>query len=394
MKKSEILRITRQCLMDDKNKLMIPDGAQQQGDPVVIVRLHDESDLQVTTVQSLWGGMGHIYKVSWNLQSTSSSNKQEQGSLILKHVAPPRQNSNNNRSDQRKADSYQVECNFYEHVAPDLIHHHGLSLPRPYLVERNCGKTKTEMAIAMSYIRSDAAAQNDNDDWTTFHAILTWLATLHAAHWGHEAADAVVARAGLQACGSYWYLDTRPDEHAQMANHGWEGRLKRAARAIDARLQRDDASWQCLIHGDAKDANILLSKHPETGVTVVTLCDFQYCGKGSPAKDLAYLFCTTSIVQIRTRQQERAALEFYWQQLTQRLQATSLHDQAPPTLAELSDSLDLAYCDFVRFMAGWGYWGSSSTVIGRVKEVLDRLDGGHDLGSENDYHKAVEREYG
>ena len=378
MKKSEILRITRLCLKDEKNQL---NGAQQQAE------VHDESDLQVTTIQSLWGGMGHIYRVSWKNLNNSS----QPCSLILKHVAPPsrRQNNSINLSDQRKADSYQVECNFYQHVAPDLILSHGLSLPRPYLVERHFGKSKTEMAIAMSYVSSCGVHATEND-WTTFQAILTWLATLHAAHWGHEAADAVVERAGLQPCGTYWYLDTRPDEHARMANHGWEGRLKRAARAIDARLERDP-SLQCILHGDAKDANILRSRHPETGATVVTFCDFQYCGKGAPTKDLAYLFSTTSIVQITTRQQERDALEFYWQQLTQRL--TARVHTPPPTLEELSDSLELAYCDFVRFMAGWGYWGSSSSV-GRVKAVLDRLDGGKDLGSENAYHEAVQREYG
>jgi serine/threonine protein kinase len=368
MKKSEILRIVRHCLIDDKSKSISDTRGEES--------LLDESDLHIATVQSLWGGMGHIYKVSWNSDTRTNC-------LILKHVAPPRKSMS--LGDKRKADSYQVECNFYQHVAPLLAQKHGLSLPVPYLVERNCGKHENEMVVAMSYIHNDGGELQD--DRSTLLAILTWLATLHAAFWGPAAADAVVAQAGLQACGSYWHLATRPDEHACMPHQGWEGRLKRAARAIDARLQRDPL--QCIIHGDAKEANIMLSKAnnntaSRTGEVVVTLCDFQYCGKGAPTKDLAYLFCTSSV----NANGERAALEFYLQQLTQRLP----DNVTPPTLEELCDSLELAYCDFVRFMAGWGYWGSGCQD--RVKAVLQRLDGGKDLGSDDAYDQAVRREYG
>ena len=49
------------------------------------------------------------------------------------------------------------------------------------------------------------------------------------------------------------YLDTRADEFDSMPTRGWEGRLRLAAKAIDARLKADP--MQSVVHGDPKDAN-------------------------------------------------------------------------------------------------------------------------------------------
>lgn len=43
-----------------------------------------------------------------------------------------------------------------------------------------------------------------------------------------------------------------------MSSAGWMGRLKLAARAIDARLKSDPMQTVC--HGDAKGANILYAR--------------------------------------------------------------------------------------------------------------------------------------
>jgi len=228
-------------------------------------------------------------------------------------------------------------------------------------------------------------------------AVLTWLATLHAAYWGDEKVDKIVEEVGLQQTGSYWHLDTRPSEWEAMPTTGWEGRLKRAARAIDKRLKRDP--MQCIIHGDAKEANVLFSsssskvtactatngRRPDVDL-VVTLCDFQYCGKGPPSKDLAYFLCSSA-----NPDDEKAALEFYRRKLSERL-ASATDDIPMPSMDDLQDSMDLAYCDFYRFMSGWGYWGSGGE--NRVKRVLYRLEGGTDLGSEEAYDDAIRREYG
>jgi Phosphotransferase enzyme family len=368
MKASEISRVVHLCL------------PKIQTSNTTTISLHDASDLQVQTMCSLWSGMGHIYKVT--LPTTSSNDKRTASGtavvqLVVKHVAPPR-SLQQSKGDRRKADSYQIEANFYEKLAPLLIRDHGLRLPEPFLVERDSGKAKNEIVIVMSHIEQSKSADLLNEVFVK--AVLEWLATLHASYWGAERVDAIVDRVGLQNIGSYWHLDTRPEEHESMPNKGWEGRLKRAARAIDERLKRD--TLQCLIHGDTKDANMLFSEN-NIGEPIATLCDFQYCGKGPPTKDLAYFFCSSASLD-----DEEAALEFYLEQLIKRLPA----DAMPPTMEELKDSLELAYCDFYRFMSGWGYWGSGGED--RVKAVLNRLDGGKDLGSEEAYDESVRREYG
>jgi hypothetical protein len=65
---------------------------------------------------------------------------------------------------------------------------------------------------------------------------------------------------------------------------------------------------------------------------------------------------------------------------------------APPTLDELGESIELALCDFQRFLCGWGQWGSDISSV--VIRVLNRLDGGTILKSEDAYRIAMIREYG
>ena len=327
---------------------------------------------------------------------------------MVKHVAAPRSSKNTQLSfgDRRKADSYQVEANFYENLAPRLLENEilGCPIPTPYLVQRDAGKSKNEIVICMSYVDNSNAKDVVSDDDEAVQAMLSWLAAFHAAYWGSAAVDAIVDEIGLQKQGTYWHLETRPDEHAAMSNSGWQGRLKRAAKAIDDQLKRND-SMQCLIHGDAKDANVLYNR--VVGVNnekklQVTMVDFQYCGKGPPTKDLAYYFISSV-----SPENEDQAVEFYLQQLTQNLaakaaaaaaddsSATGSAPPPPPTMHELKASMDLAYCDFYRFMCGWGFWGAGGKDgQERVQRILDRLDGGQDLGSEEAYEEAIRREYG
>mgnify|MGYP007078265854 CR=1 FL=1 len=65
----------------------------------------------------------------------------------------------------------------------------------------------------------------------------------------------------------------------------------------------------------------------------------------------------------------------------------------PPTLAALQTSLELALADWRRFSeVGLGGWGDGSANR-RVQKLLDRLDGGRPLASEQAYIEAMQREY-
>lgn len=318
--------------------------------------------VQVTSLCRLWAGMGHIYRVS-SSSASSSANKQDD-KLIVKHVTPPSQKS---FGDVRKTKSYLVEAQFYQHVAKDVLAA-GIGVPTPFKVIVN--KDDDEVTICMSELQGRPFSSRSHT-----HAVLTWLANFHALYWGHEAVDKVVSSFGLHEVGSYWHLDTRPDEHADMSAKGLSGRLKRAARAIDERLKSDQA-MQCLVHGDVKDANILL---PDQGQAF--LYDFQYVGKSPPTRDLAYFFASSVDESLDPDE----LLAFYLEALSKRL-------SNPPSFQALKDSLDLAYCDYYRFMCGWGFWGDSD-LESRVKAVMDRLDGGQML-QESEYYDAIRREYG
>lgn len=358
MNPKEATRLLRKC---------IP-AMRQSGEPLPEELENNlrPSDVKVKSLCRLWAGMGHIYDVSL---------LGGQHHVIVKRVSPQPRSQLRSIGDRRKADSYQVEASFYDSFAPRLINDHNLSIPRPYHVERG-GEDGQQVTICMSRVEGRELHGTE-----AARATMSWLATLHAATWGEENADAMVS-GGLQAVGSYWHLDTRPEEHENMSRKGWEGRLYRAARAISDRLKRDD--MQCIIHGDAKDANMLWKKCGNDDRIEVSMYDFQYCGKAPPTVDLAYFLC------VAADNDKEALLEFYHQELVLKLESSSNID--PPTLSDLKESLSLAYCDFARFMCGWGWWGDdlSSEVI----EVLDRLDGGKDLGSEEAYDAAIRQEFG
>ncbi|KAG7353016.1 ecdysteroid kinase [Nitzschia inconspicua] len=192
-------------------------------------------------------------------------------------------------------------------------------------------------------------------------AAIRSVAKLHAYFWGNEKANAAVA-AGLAQQGTYWYLDTRPDEYDSMSNRGLSGKLKKVAYAIDEALK--EHKFQTICHGDLKACNMSLSSNP----SYVTFVDFQYLGKACPAKDLAYLFCCGMDVDGDfMERQERGYLQLYIDELS--LNNVGRDKKFPlPTLEDLKEALDLAYCDLFRWMLGWGIWGNSF-----LQERVERL---------------------
>jgi len=116
-----------------------------------------------------------------------------------------------------------------------------------------------------------------------------------------------------------------------------------------------------------------------------TRAPHRYCGKAAVTKDLAYFLNVDA-----GHAAEGTLLLLYHQELSNLLKAQG---DGPPTLDALKVSLELALCDWRRFSeVGLGGWGDGS-VTGRVKALLDRLDGGKALASEQAYIDAMKREF-
>ena len=324
--------------------------------------LSRKRNLGISQICRLWAGMGSIYSVSIDGSAI----------LVVKHVMPP-PSGEQSFGDQRKSHSYQVEANFYEHVAFELSS--TVVLPAPFYVER--GPKKKEVTICMSMLQGTCIDTSRRED---VRATLQWLARFHAAYWGKDTVSEVVSKAKLQKTGSYWHLDTRPEEHDDMPSAGLQGRLKRAARAIDECLKGD--SMQCLIHGDPKEANAMHQKNSDGGARIA-MYDFQYCGQGTPTRDLAYFLCSSCHAAW-----ESELVSYYYKQLNNELIRKG---KTPPDLDHFLKSLDLAFCDFHRFLCGWGQWGYD--LEGKARSTMNRIDGGADLGSENSYRQAFQREF-
>lgn len=69
-------------------------------------------------------------------------------------------------------------------------------------------------------------------------------------------------------------------------------------------------------------------------------------------------------------QHEASLLRHYHAALVDRLSA---EHAAAYSFDVFQDHFELSVADFVRFMAGWGYWGESAWADRKTKAVVDRL---------------------
>lgn len=184
--------------------------------------------------------------------------------------------------------------------------------------------------------------------------------------------------------GSYWHYDTRPNVWKTLSSQGREGRLKRAAKPLDQWLKKE-TSLQSWIHGDYKPDNILW----EDKFQQVALCDYQYVGRGCPCKDLAYFL--TDIGSYNDKLQDESSLvDFYFEALSSKL-SLSLSASSLLSRPEFNVALEFAYCDYLRFLCAWRGQNQrqKERLLSRVEAIMDKIDGGTDLGSEDSYQDAI-----
>lgn len=300
-------------------------------------------------VQSLWSGYGSISRIVLDGAQFSS--------VIIKHVQSgngehPR-GWNTDLSHQRKLKSYRVETHWYDRQR---------ELPTPILARiPECiglkNKGQETLIILEDLDASGFAGRRSSVSPTEWQACVRWLAAFHAEHLGAK-------NDGLWESGTYWHLETRPDELEKLDDLS----LKNAAASIDAKLKA--SAFQTLVHGDAKLANFCFSADGSE----VAAVDFQYIGGGCGMKDLAY-FVGSCFRDEEAERRESEVLDFYFKELRECLNRME-NDVCPDEMESDWRSLyRMAWADFHRFMKGWspGHWKLSDYSERVTREVIDSL---------------------
>ncbi|XP_062842161.1 uncharacterized protein pkdc isoform X3 [Trichomycterus rosablanca] len=194
-------------------------------------------------IQTLWSGYGQIVRV--HLQGG------ERESVVVKHVEFPKDCSDTDLSHQRKVRSYQVETHWYQNYSTN----EHCRIPE-CLAARSFGDE--QLMVLEDLDAAGFPGRRTSVREAEIKACLRWLANFHGLFLGSP------ARA-LWPVGTYWHLQTRPDELEAMADR----KLRAAAPEIDAVLNR--CQFKTVVHGDAKLANFCFS---EDGTRVAAV-DFQ-----------------------------------------------------------------------------------------------------------------------
>lgn len=298
-------------------------------------------------IQSLWSGYGELYRATL-----------DGAAVVVKHIAPPEAVAHprgwgTDVGHARKLRSYAVETAWYAEWVPTYA-----EALRPDGRVPAClahGDDPSDRWLVLEDLAADGYPVRTADpDPEQVQACLRWLARFHATFLG-------VAPEGLWPVGTYWHLDTRPDELAAMDDDA----LRAAAPVLDAKLS--GARFRTLVHGDAKLANFLFSADGHRAAAV----DFQYVGGGCGMKDVAYFLSSLSDVDA-VEADEAGHLDAYFEALRAALPAAA---DADAVEAEGRALYPVAWADFYRFLAGWspGHWKIHDYSRRMTAEALKNL---------------------
>ncbi|MFT4536584.1 MAG: hypothetical protein ACI9P5_003960, partial [Saprospiraceae bacterium] len=211
-------------------------------------------------IQELWSGYGKIMRVG--LKGASVESVVVKNVQLPKHEKHPR-GWNTDIGHQRKIKSYEVEATWYNTYSKNSA----ARLPI-------CLATETQGAEVMMVLEDlDLAGyplRKNTVTWEEVTSCLQWLAQFHASYVG-KTPD------GIWEVGTYWHLETRPQELAVLDDQ----KLRAAAPVIDEKL--NTCEYKTFVHGDAKLANFCFANDGQ-----VAGVDFQYVGGGCGMKDVAY----------------------------------------------------------------------------------------------------------
>jgi hypothetical protein len=263
----------------------------------------------VELIQRLWSGYGELSRV-----------KLDAGSIILKLIDFPGAVShprgwNSDFGHMRKINSYKVENYWYQFYNEQIP---GAKFP----VFIAGGEIGDQQYLIIEDLLETGFAPRPSVTEIEVKQCLEWLAHFHRTFVNRKPV-------GLWPVGTYWHLDTRPEELEAMSDK----KLKDAAARIDATL--NGARYQTIVHGDAKLANFLFNGDQAAAV------DFQYVGGGVGIKDVAY-FLSSVYYEEELEENEASCLDHYFSVLN-----------LPKVEAEWRQLYPVAWTDFYRFLIGW-----------------------------------------
>ncbi|MBG08307.1 MAG: choline kinase [Halobacteriovoraceae bacterium] len=285
---------------------------------------------KIELIQKLWSGYGSLNRVVLNDKS-----------VILKLIKFPNK-SNHPRgwdtsiSHERKAHSYRVEMNWYQNFNQPITHS-----KIPSLIHQGELKEKEKFLI-LEDLTVSGFAPRVKISQTQIKLCLKWLAKFHSHYLNMKPSQ-------LWPIGTYWHLDTRPDEFKAMKDKD----LKKVAHLIDQKL--NSSKYKTIVHGDAKIANFLFKENEVAAV------DFQYVGGGIGIKDVAY-FLSSIYNEKELSQKESWCLDTYFKELANKEVEKEWRDLYP-----------YVWCDFYRFLNGWspGHYKLNSYSERMKNKVLE-----------------------
>jgi len=316
-----------------------------------ILKATGASDLfELEVIQNLWSGYGKILRIG-----LADCDKE---SVVVKHVRLPKAKKhprgwNTDLSHQRKVRSYEIETYWYKNYA--RFCDDSCKIP-------NCLAYDTEsdevLLILEDLDASGFSLRKNSVSMNDIKACLTWLANFHATFL-HKKPE------GLWKVGTYWHLDTRPDELKVMDDK----QLKAAAPQVDEWL--NSSPYLTFVHGDAKLANFCFSDNGQ-GVAAV---DFQYVGGGVGVKDVAY-FIGSCLYEEDCEKQETTLLNFYFNQLKQALDKKSIKVDFEELEKNWRELYPVAWTDFHRFLKGWSpdHWKINSYSERLARETIAKIN--------------------
>lgn len=281
---------------------------------------------EIEVIQSLWSGYGKIsrYKLVNSPNNT----------VVVKFISLNESNEhprgwNTSFSHKRKVKSYQVETHWYEKW--NQLCSNNCRVPK-FIGSFSAGN---EQWIILEDLDVDFPLRKEELTIPEVKVCLQWLANFHATFLNHKPE-------GLWEIGTYWHLNTRPDELKKIEHP----ELKSKAHLMDKILNQ--CKYQTIVHGDAKLANFCFSQNGDK----VAAVDFQYVGGGCGMKDVAY-FLGSCLTSSELELNENHLLDLYFTELELSLESVALDIDFKEFEKEWRSMYPIACTDFTRFLLGW-----------------------------------------